>query len=42
MKNKCDVVCSHCELEIITKHAWDDKIKPTEQMCIYCQREIQS
>lgn len=37
-----DVLCSYCELEIVTKNAWDEKVAPTEQMCIYCQREIQS
>ena len=37
-----DVLCSFCEMEVVTKHAWDEKTKPTEQMCAYCQREIQT
>lgn len=37
-----DVLCSYCELEIITKNAWDEKVDPTCQMCVYCQREIKS
>lgn len=35
-----DVLCSFCEMEVVTKNAWDERTEPTKQMCAYCQREI--